>query len=111
MVQSPVAPSPSSVLSQPVVDLEPASAVSCTILTPSGALIGHGLLTPRASDHVAEAYSVQISDVDPPGALEALVYANQPHIVLRAGDETELTLRIDHITGPPPARRFFCHRG
>ena len=43
----------------------------------------------------------------PPGALEALFHANQPEVVLRAGREAELALRIDHITGPPAGRTFW----
>jgi hypothetical protein len=37
-----------------------------------------------------------------------MVYSNQPEIILRAEGIPELPLRIDHITGQPGERQFFC---
>lgn len=87
----------------------PPYAVDCTLLTPSGSVIARGRALPRESQHVAEAYSVQLTDVEPCGVLEALVYADRPSVVLRAEAIAELPLRIDHITGSAQQRRFFCH--
>lgn len=86
----------------------PAYAMSCSVLTPSGTLVARGEVAPRPSGLVAEAYSVRLSEIDPPGVLEAMVYSNQPEIILRAEGIPELPLRIDHITGSPGARLFFC---
>ncbi|MEE9277597.1 MAG: hypothetical protein V3V06_04250 [Dehalococcoidia bacterium] len=87
----------------------PAYPMACTILTPSGTIIARGRAAPRKRDHVAEAYSVQLTDVDPPGVLEAMVYSDQPIIVLRTESAPELRVRIDHITGPAHHREFYCH--
>ena len=79
----------------------------CAILTRSGALLARGRVADRAPEHVGEAYELKLTEVAPPGALEALFHANQPEVVLRAGREAELALRIDHITGPPARRTFW----
>ena len=80
---------------------------SCTILTPSGALIARGSVQPRNQAIPDEAYDLRITEVEPRGALEALFYAGRPEVVLRAGDAAQLLLRIDHITGPPGKRAYF----
>lgn len=114
MVQSPVrvptAATPESARSTaaPPATLPP-YAVSCTVLTPSGVVVARGIAAPRKREHVVEAYSVQLSEIEPPGVLEAMVYADQPDIVLRADGQPEVTLRIDHITGSPAHREFYCH--
>ena len=79
----------------------------CAILTRSGSLLARGRVADRAPEHVGEAYELKLTEVAPPGALEALFHANQPEVVLRAGREAELALRIDHITGPPSGRTFW----
>ena len=79
----------------------------CAILTRSGALLARGRVADRAPEHVGAAYELKLTEVAPPGALEALFHANQPEVVLRAGREAELALRIDHITGPPAGRTFW----
>lgn len=84
--------------------------LSCTVLTPSGTLIARGQAIPRKRDHLAEAYSVRLTEIEPSGVLEAMVYSDQHDIVLRAEGVPELTLRIDHIIGSPQQREFFCHR-
>lgn len=96
----------------PVATAEPqalpsADPNSCSILTPSGALIARGSVQPRDQAIPAEAYDLRITDVEPRGALEALFYAGRPEIVLRAGEAAQLLLRIDHITGPPDQRAYF----
>ena len=103
MVQSPPRP-------VQAVDL-PHSPVDCTVLTPSGTVVARGRMAPRRPEYLAEAYSVCLSDVAPRGALEAMVYANQPVIILRPEGQPELHVRIDHITGAPQRRAFFCHAG
>ena len=80
---------------------------SCAILTPSGALIARGSVQARDPGIPNEAYELQITDVEPGGALEALFHAGRPEIVLRAADAAQLLLRIDHITGPPGKRAYF----
>ena len=79
----------------------------CAILTRSGSLLARGRVADRAPEHVGAAYELKLTEVAPPGALEALFHANQPEVVLRAGREAELALRIDHITGPPAGRTFW----
>ncbi len=95
----------------------------CAILTPSGAVLARGLvhLPPgadpfrpgraeraRADCAPAEAAcGVRVTRVEPPGALEALFHANQPRVVLRNADHAQLSLRIDHITGPPADRTYY----
>lgn len=86
----------------------PAYEVDCTVLTPSGTVVAKGRAAPRAQDHLPEAYAVQLTGIEPRGVLEAMVYSDQPTIVLRYEGAAEARLRIDHITGPPPARAFFC---
>lgn len=80
---------------------------SCTILTPSGALIARGSVQPRDQGVPDEAYDLRIIDVEPRGALEALFHAGRPEVVLRAGNAAQLLLRIDHITGPPGKRAYY----
>ncbi|MXY80113.1 MAG: hypothetical protein F4Y94_10630 [Chloroflexi bacterium] len=86
----------------------PAHEVECTVLTPSGTVVAKGRVAPRADDHLPEAYAIQLTQIEPPGVLEAMVYADQPTILLRYEGAAEARVRIDHITGPPPARAFFC---
>ncbi len=87
------------------------SPESCTILTRSGALVARGSVRPRDPSIPDEAYDLQITNVEPHGALEALFYAGRPEIVLRAGRDAQLLLRIDHITGPPNGRTYFLQTG
>lgn len=101
MVQSPVQRARTPVL--------PLHSVDCAILTPSGTVVARGRAAPRKPEHLAAAYAVQLTDIDPPGVLEAMVYAAQPRIVLRTEAAAELLLRIDHITGPAQRREFYCH--
>lgn len=86
----------------------PSHEVECTVLTPSGTVVAKGRVAPRADDHLPEAYAIQLTRIEPPGVLEAMVYADQPTILLRYEGAAEARVRIDHITGPPPARAFFC---
>ena len=86
----------------------PAYEVDCTVLTPSGTVVARGRAAPRAEDHIPEAYAVQLTEIEPRGVLEAMVYADHPTILLRYEGAAEARLRIDHITGPPPTRAFFC---
>lgn len=80
---------------------------ACTILTPSGVLVARGSVRQRDSAIPDEAYDLQVTNVQPRGALEALFYAGRPEVVLRAGSDAQLMLRIDHITGPPGKRTYF----
>ena len=89
----------------------PRSPVECTVLTLSGTVVARGRMEPRRPEYLAEAYSVCLSEVEPRGALEAMVYASQPAIILRPKGQPELQVRIDHITGAPQQRAFFCHTG
>ena len=93
---------------QSIAPVLPAYAMSCAVLTLSGTLVARGEVAPRPEGLLAEAYSVRLSEIDPPGVLEAMVYSNQPEIILRAEGIPELPLRIDHITGQPGERQFFC---
>ncbi len=86
----------------------PTREVDCTVLTPSGTVVATGRLAPRAQEHLAEAYVVQLTEIEPRGVLEAMVYSDQPTILLRYEGAAEARVRIDHITGPPPARAFYC---
>jgi hypothetical protein len=98
-----------SVLDSPVIDVQfPPYAVDCTVLTPSGTVVAKGRVQPRSPDHLPEAYALQLTEIEPRGSLEAMVYADQPNIILRYEGSSETSLRIDHITGPPPSRSFFC---
>ena len=72
-------------------------------------MIGRGRAAPRAADHLAEAYSVRLTAVEPAGALEALMHVGQPDVVLRWERAPEVPLRIDHITGAPAQRAYYCH--
>ena len=99
-----------------------AGATDCAILTPSGAVLAHGLvhlppgavpLRPgtasraRADCAAADAAcGVRVTQVEPPGALEALFHANQPRVLLRGAGQAQLSLRIDHITGPLGDRTY-----
>ena len=80
---------------------------SCTILTPSGALIARGSMSLRDPSIPDEAYDFQVTNVEPRGALEALFYAGRPEVVLRAGHAAQMMFKIDHITGPPAKRTYF----
>ena len=96
-----------------------AAATACAILTPSGAVLARGLVhlppdadpfrpapaEPRACDGAA--CGLRVTQVDPPGALEALFHANQPRVVLRNAEHAQLSLRIDHITGPLGDRTYY----
>lgn len=96
-----------------------AAATACAILTPSGAVLARGLVhlppdadpfrpapaEPRACD--GPACGLRVTQVDPPGALEALFHANQPRVVLRNAEHAQLSLRIDHITGPLGDRTYY----
>ncbi len=84
-------------------------AIDCTVLTPSGTVLAHGRAGPREEGHLDQAYSVRLVEVEPAGVLEAMVYSEQPNIILRTELAAELPLRIDHITGAPSHREFFCH--
>ena len=86
----------------------PAYAMNCAVLTLSGTLVARGEVAPRPENLQADAYSVRLSGIDPPGVLEAMVYSDQAEIILRAEGIPELPLRIDHITGQPGDRQFFC---
>lgn len=84
-------------------------ATDCTILTPDESAVATGRCGPRPADHLEEAYSVALSEVSPKGVLEALVYQNRPQLTLRLESGREVAVRLDHMTGPPERRRFFCH--
>lgn len=99
-----------------------AGATDCAILTPSGAVLAHGLVhLPPGAVHLqsetasraradcaaaAAACGVRVTRVEPPGALEALFHANQPRVLLRGAGQAQLSLRIDHITGPLGDRTY-----
>jgi hypothetical protein len=83
-------------------------AIDCTVLTPSGTVLAKGRAAPRQQDHLEQAYKVRLTQIEPAGVLEAMVYGDHPDIVLRTETAAEVHLRIDHITGPPPQREFFC---
>ena len=82
---------------------------ACTVLTPSGTVIARGHVAPRRQEHLPEAYAFRLSEIDPPGVLEALVYASQPYVVLRTTEAPSIQVRIDHVTGPRDGREFYCH--
>ncbi len=86
----------------------PAHEVECTVLTPSGTVVAKGRVAPRPDDHLPEAYAIQLTRIEPRGVLEAMVYSDQPTILLRYEGAAEARVRIDHITGPPPSRAFYC---
>ena len=111
-------------IAQPTIGAAAASrgATACAILTPSGAVLAHGLVhvppdaDPFHSETAARARAdcaaadaacgVRITQVEPPGALEALFHANQPRVLLRGAGQAQLSLRIDHITGPLGDRTY-----
>ncbi len=101
MVQSLVRPRSSELL--------PVQPAACTVLTPNGTIIAKGQALPRDANHLPEAYALRLVDVEPRGVLEAMVYADRPHVVLRLPGVPELPVRIDHITGTLGQRVFFCH--
>ena len=110
-VASPVA-APSLLLNQdPAHVVEPApaarvTAVACSILTPSGALLARAMVKPRPASLPADTYAVEVSAVEPQGALEPLLRSN-PNVVLRMPHEAQLALRIDHIIGPRDSRTYY----
>lgn len=80
--------------------------VACSILTPSGALLARALVRPRPASLPADTYAVEVSQVEPAGALEPLLRTN-PQVVLRMPHEAQLALRIDHILGPRDRRTYY----
>ena len=80
--------------------------VACSILTPSGALLARALVRPRPASLPEDTYAVEVSQVEPPGALEPLLRTN-PQVVLRMPHEAQLALRIDHIIGPRDRRTYY----
>ncbi|MDE2987285.1 MAG: hypothetical protein OXT70_04430 [Chloroflexota bacterium] len=80
--------------------------VVCSILTPSGALLARALVRPRPATLPADTYAVEVSQVEPAGALEPLLRTN-PQVVLRTPHEAQLALRIDHIIGPRERRTYY----
>ena len=88
------------------VPAAPVTAVACSILTPSGALLARAMVKPRPASLPAETYAVEVSAVEPQGALEPLLRSN-PRVVLRMPHEAQLALRIDHIIGPRDSRTYY----
>ncbi|MYD52697.1 MAG: hypothetical protein F4W96_00115 [Chloroflexi bacterium] len=87
--------------------VEPVSRpVVCSILTPSGALLARALVRPRPATLPADTYAVEVTQVEPAGALEPLLRTN-PQVVLRTPHEAQLALRIDHIIGPRDRRTYY----
>ncbi|MYE02609.1 MAG: hypothetical protein F4Y03_15300 [Alphaproteobacteria bacterium] len=84
----------------------PIRPVACSILTPSGALLARAMVRPRPAALPADTYAVEISQVEPQGALEPLLRTN-PQVVLRMPHEAQLALRIDHIIGPREQRTYY----
>ena len=80
--------------------------MACSILTPSGALLARAMVKPRPASLPADTYTVEVSNVEPPGALEPLLRSN-PQVVLRMPHEAQLALRIDHIIGPRERRTYY----
>jgi len=80
--------------------------MACSILTPSGALLARAMARPRPASLPSDTYAVELSDVEPQGALEPLLQTN-PEVVLRMPHEAQLALRIDHIIGPRECRTYF----
>ena len=80
--------------------------LACTILTPSGALLARAMVRPRPAALPEDTYAVEVSEVEPPGALEPLLRTN-PQVVLRMPHEAQLALRIDHIIGPRERRTYY----
>ena len=85
---------------------QPAKPLTCSILTPSGALLARATVRPRPASLPAETYAVEVSEVEPQGALEPLLRSN-PQVVLRMRHEAQLALRIDHIVGPRERRTYY----
>ena len=83
-----------------------ARAVACTILTPSGALLARAMVRPRSDSLPADTYAVEVSQVEPQGALEPLLRTN-PQVVLRMPEQAQLALCIDHIIGPRERRTYY----
>ena len=81
-------------------------AVACTILTPSGALLARAVVRPRPASLPADTYAVEVSQVQPQGALEPLLRTN-PQVVLRMPEQAQLALCIDHIIGPRERRTYY----
>ncbi len=61
---------------------------------------------PRPASLPEDTYAVELSEVEPQGALEPLLRTN-PQVVLRMPQEAQLALRIDHIIGPRERRTYF----
>ncbi len=80
--------------------------VACSILTPSGALLARAMVKPRPASLPADTYAVEVSEVEPKGALEPLLRSNS-QVVLRMPHEAQLALRIDHIIGPRERRMYY----
>ena len=83
-----------------------AQPVACSIMTPSGAVLARAMVKPRPASLPADTYAVEVSEVEPQGALEPLLRSN-PQVVLRMPHEAQLALRIDHIIGPRERRIYY----
>ncbi len=79
---------------------------ACTILTPSGALLARALARPRPASLPADTYAIELSEVEPQGALEPLLRTNS-QVVLRTQHDAQLVLHIDHIIGPRERRTYY----
>ena len=84
----------------------PTWPAACSILTPSGALLARAIVRHRPASLPAASYAVEVSEVEPQGALEPLLRTN-PQVVLRMPHEAQLALRIDHIIGPRERRTYY----
>ena len=91
---------------QPAPPLPRQAPVACSILTPSGVLLARAYAKPRPPTLPPETYAVEVSQVEPAGALEPLLRGN-PNVVLRMPQEAQLALRIDHIIGPRHRRTYY----
>ena len=79
-------------------------ASSCSILTPSGALVARAVAQTRDSVEAPQSRELVITEVEPPGALELMHHSRQL-VVLRMPHEPQLVLQIDSILGPPQQRQ------
>ena len=83
--------------------------LACMILTPDGTMVARGRALPRHAEHLEEAYSLELAEVEPRGVLEGLMYADRPHLILQVDGAGEIAVRLDHITGPAQRREYYCH--
>ena len=108
MVSTP-ASSPTGVHSVEREWTETRSESGCAIWAPDGNYLARAEARARPQTVPAEAYEMEVREVEPRGVLES-VWRRQSEIVVQVGEDPPRSLAIDHIVGPVSARRYYLRR-